>query len=36
MTWPEVAEMGIAVVALLGVLFFVAVILNGWPGREDD
>ncbi len=36
MTWPEVVEFALEVLGLLGLLFFFAVLANGWPGSRDD
>lgn len=36
MTWPEVAAEFLALLAILGFLFFLAVIVNGWPGEDKD
>lgn len=36
MTWTEVVDFALFVVLVLGFLFFLAVILNGWPGSRDD
>lgn len=36
MTWPEVVDFALFVILCLGFLFFMAVMLNGWPGGGDD
>jgi len=35
MTWPEVAEVALGILGFLGLLFFFAVLANGWPGSRD-
>lgn len=36
MTWPDVAAEFVTVLGILGFLFFLAVVVNGWPGEDKD
>lgn len=35
MSWPEVADSALAVIAVLGLVFLAVCMVNGWPGRKN-
>lgn len=36
MTWPEVIDTFIQVCGVLGMVFLIACMANGWPGQKGD
>lgn len=35
MSWPEVVDTALTVIAVLGLVFFGVCLVHGWPGKKN-